>query len=693
MLKTMGISRSIGLPIVMAVILAMSLPTATVGAAPGEQGNTISYGQTVQGSISDEEWANEWVFEGHQGDVISISMTATSGNLDTYLFLLDPTGRLVAADDDGSGSTDSLIPRYPLPMDGQYSIIATRYRTDNGDSTGTYSLTLTLLQQGFTPQPGVLEFNLSWNNYEDLDLVIFEPGGGVPIHWSHTNSESGAVLTSNGNDYCRNPTTSPSEQVRWIFGNAPTGTYRVQVRYSLECEGTQGRPVQFQVTVLVDGQPVDSFGGQVSFGGEPFETEWEYTGPVATLQTPAAETPVATPFIPGGQAPDCGPMPEMELPPEITTETISYGETLTGEIDDQHYGHAYFFCGSEGDEIEVTMTATSGNLQPLVQLADAGGTTLRENYAQLGRTASISYTLPETGWYVIGTTRVGFANGTSSGGFSVTLNVAGGMAAAPEPTSPVIPLPTLPDGSQPTQLSYGDTYWGTIDDSNPYQWFAFGGGQGDQVTISVEAVSGDLIPHLQLGDANLNLIDEAIGSPTQRRVTLNFTPPETGWYLIGVSRAGGETGTTSGDYMLTLQGTPSQVQPLGVPTTVPTPQTGGGLQIILSWTAPADLDLQVQEPDGTLIYYNEPHSPTGGEFESNGNDFCRNISANPSESVTWATAPPSGQYQISIHYFDGCGYTGPVEFTITIIENAQVVDVVSGTVTAPDERFSYSYTR
>ncbi|MGQ9888042.1 MAG: pre-peptidase C-terminal domain-containing protein [Aggregatilineales bacterium] len=107
----------------------------------------IVSGQPVTGSITADNKFDLYVFEGRAGDVVSISMIATAGRLDTALFLMDQNGFQLAENDDAvvGESTDSLISEFTLPQDGQYIIIATHFGMRYGGTTGAYSLTFTRL--------------------------------------------------------------------------------------------------------------------------------------------------------------------------------------------------------------------------------------------------------------------------------------------------------------------------------------------------------------------------------------------------------------------------------------------------------------------------------------------------------------------------------------------------------------------
>ncbi|MEP7291369.1 MAG: pre-peptidase C-terminal domain-containing protein [Chloroflexota bacterium] len=99
------------------------------------------------GSITQDNKFDLYVFTGQAGDVYNIAMNNTSGTLDPSLYLIAPDGSQAAANDDAVAgeNTNSLIANLTLPADGQYIIIATHFGAQYGGTTGTYSLTLTKL--------------------------------------------------------------------------------------------------------------------------------------------------------------------------------------------------------------------------------------------------------------------------------------------------------------------------------------------------------------------------------------------------------------------------------------------------------------------------------------------------------------------------------------------------------------------
>jgi hypothetical protein len=99
---------------------------------------TIAYSDTVHATL-EPGTRHHWLFEGQEGDVVSISMAAMGEDMDTYLELFAPDGVRVATDDDGGGGSDAAIVAFELPLSGTYRIIA---RGHADEDVGEYELAL-----------------------------------------------------------------------------------------------------------------------------------------------------------------------------------------------------------------------------------------------------------------------------------------------------------------------------------------------------------------------------------------------------------------------------------------------------------------------------------------------------------------------------------------------------------------------
>ncbi|MBI2906482.1 MAG: PPC domain-containing protein [Chloroflexi bacterium] len=114
-------------------------PTPTLTPTPrAAEGGAIAPGQSVSGLISPVR-QDLWSFTGAVGQLVIITMEATSGSLDPYLELLDPTGVKEASDlDTGPGINARIAKR--LAKNGVYTIVA---RDVQGKTSGGYVLRLT----------------------------------------------------------------------------------------------------------------------------------------------------------------------------------------------------------------------------------------------------------------------------------------------------------------------------------------------------------------------------------------------------------------------------------------------------------------------------------------------------------------------------------------------------------------------
>jgi hypothetical protein len=101
---------------------------------------SIASGGTDTGFIQSGQ-GEVWVFQGREGQVINIGLTADSGSLDPYLILLDPTGVVIAENNDVTEGVvrDARIEAVTLPTTGSYTIIA---RGNDDASVGSYTIAL-----------------------------------------------------------------------------------------------------------------------------------------------------------------------------------------------------------------------------------------------------------------------------------------------------------------------------------------------------------------------------------------------------------------------------------------------------------------------------------------------------------------------------------------------------------------------
>lgn len=80
-----------------------------------------------------------------------------------------------------------------------------------------------------TPSTGDVQILLSWNNYNDLDLICIDPFGEI-VYFRNPRVTSGGQLEIDMNvEYPDSKT--PIENIFWASGGAPNGTYKIYLLY------------------------------------------------------------------------------------------------------------------------------------------------------------------------------------------------------------------------------------------------------------------------------------------------------------------------------------------------------------------------------------------------------------------------------------------------------------------------------
>ncbi len=458
--------------------------------------SVLEYGSSVTGTISDETFEVLYTFEGRAGDTITIEMNAAeSGNLDPLLSLLNAEGEVVAENDDFDlNSTDSRI-EFELPADGTYTVVATRYSGANGVSEGEFTLSL-----------------------QADDTVVVQP--------SDDSIEAGTTIDGTIDD--------DNFEVLYTF----EGTAGEQV--TIQLEATDGNLDPYLVLLGPDGEIVAE-NDDINFAQGNYNAAIE----AFTLPETGTYTVVATRF--NGQIGTTDgdfvlTLSETTTVATPTTASIDYEETLTGTIDDTTYEYRFEFQGNRSDAVTITMNATSGDLDTYLMLEDSDGNLLDLNddvdlTSQDLNSAIESYSLPESGTYVIVATRFDGEFGTTSGDFELILTLTDGR-----------PLDTA------ATLEYQDTVSGTIDNQNFEEQYSFTGRAGDLITIDMSAGDGNLDTSLTLIGPNGDelITNDDIDLENTDSAIVDFVLPETGTYTIVATRYAGASGLSEGDYTLSL---------------------------------------------------------------------------------------------------------------------------------------------
>jgi hypothetical protein len=119
-------------------------------------------------------------------------MNTTEGFLDPLLYLVDANGQVLEMNDDAaSGVRDAAIRGFQIPENGTYIVIATRFREEEGPTSGAFALTyMRALADDVDPESGIVLTRLEYG--QSIEGVINEENPFVPYVFS---AEAGDVVT------------------------------------------------------------------------------------------------------------------------------------------------------------------------------------------------------------------------------------------------------------------------------------------------------------------------------------------------------------------------------------------------------------------------------------------------------------------------------------------------------------------
>lgn len=328
-------------------------------------GSALRYGDTVINEISEQSPQIYYSFRARRGDIVNVRMQRISGNLDTYLQVVNQHALVIADNDEvvGSGSLDAEISSLVIQEDGTYVIIATRFGQAAGSSTGAFFLTLqeaadsgmgnTLataldalvdlpMEGEITNERPARYYRFEARANDVISVRMQRLGGGLDAFLALIN-EAGVELAANDD------TEGSQNSAITDFLIPADGVYFiVATRYEREQGKTLGR----------------------------YQLEFTHSGNVT-----------------------------QDVPPGMNF--MPYGSTMTGNINDATPDAVYAFYGQAGDAITVAMSRADGDLDPVVEILDAAQRVVASNDDSDGsQNARIDrYVLPSTGVYYIRATR------------------------------------------------------------------------------------------------------------------------------------------------------------------------------------------------------------------------------------------------------------------------------------------------
>ena len=250
----------------------------------------------------------------------------------------------------------------------------------------------------------------------------------------------------------------------------------------------------------------------------------------------------------------------------------------------------------------------------------------------------------------------------------------------------------------PRQLAPGAPVTGTLSADNFAESYVFAASAGDTITLRATTAAEDLSLALLLTDPDGNTTS---ASGDEAAIISNVTLTLDGSYVVTVLRASGVDGTDEGEYTLSLAG--EITAPGSGSATDNTDDTSpvvfdgnntyislqnGGVDFQLDWFAAVDLNLEIRDPVGGALFFDNLNVDSGGVHGGNANNLCEDATATPTETASWAAGfVPAGSYEVIIYYENGCNTGGPQTFELSAsVDNSDGNDAITG-VLNPGQRY------
>lgn len=118
--------------------------------------------------------------------------------------------------------------------------------------------------------PGNPRFNLQFTNEQnvDLDLYVKTPSGAI-IYYGNKQDEGGELDVDCLCGACPN---GPSENIYWVPGTAPSGTYQFYVKYYSSCSGASSPSSDFTLRVVNNNTVIKTYTGTLNGSNRQSQT-------------------------------------------------------------------------------------------------------------------------------------------------------------------------------------------------------------------------------------------------------------------------------------------------------------------------------------------------------------------------------------------------------------------------------------
>jgi hypothetical protein len=457
----------------------------------------VAYGGRISGQINNQTPRAVYYFDGLRGEVVSINLAATGGDLDPVLMVMDTAGNVIANQDDSRGTRDIAIDALSIPQSSRYYVIVGRFGYGLGSTSGGFDL--------------------------DVERI------GV-------SSASGSALRYG--DSVINNITNMTPQVYYSFRANQGDIVNIKMIHDSGDLDPYLQVVNSNAFVIADNDDVPGSGLAAELNRLVIETDGTYII-VATRYGESAGTSTGR-FIltlEEAQGSGLGNSAQTAIPLQV-------GSSKEDTISSDEFERYYVFDARQNDLITARMTRSTGSLDAFLIIADANLQELTSNddTGSSQNAAIESFVIPADGRYYLIATRLDRSEGTTSGGYKLDFQSLGNA------------FDGVPTEAQ--RISYGTTLTGRIDDQTPQVLYAFHGLEGEAITVSVNRGDGDLDPVVEiLGSDQVALVSDDDSGGGQNARIARYVLPSTGLYFIRAGRFSGDAEgnpNTRGSYILVL---------------------------------------------------------------------------------------------------------------------------------------------
>ncbi len=245
---------------------------------------------------------------------------------------------------------------------------------------------------------------------------------------------------------------------------------------------------------------------------------------------------------------------------------------------------------------------------------------------------------------------------------------------------------TQAQGDPSRKLIAGQTINGTLNAQAYTQVYTFDGQANTNISVVANSQAAALRLAVVITDATGQNVAEASNLQASEVALRNIRINTAGTYYVTVLRATGASGTTSGTFTLSYTvGQQTAATATATPARVVTLRQG--LTISLSWSSIDDFNIEVRDPIGGSVFFNNLSVPSGGKLAGNVNGNCQNTVSNPTETVSWSRGDvPSGSYEVLVYYKQACAQPAAArEFTAVVNIDGRRQELAKATLKAGEE--------